>query len=120
MRQMKDLMKDSRIQITQHCLDGFAGYYKAVNTDGSIIFSIGQGWEHASIRPFRGKMPTWADMCLVKDIIWGDDEWVVQYHPPKEEYVNNVDNCLHLWKPINEIMPTPPSMLVGVKGVEFT
>jgi hypothetical protein len=40
---------------------------------------------------------------------------VVQYHPAKSEYVNNMPNCLHLWRPVNEAMPTPPSIMVGVR-----
>ena len=39
-------------------------------------------------------------MCVLKDVFWGEDEEVYQIHPKKREYVNVVDNCLHLWKPI--------------------
>jgi hypothetical protein len=37
---------------------------------------------------------------------------VIQYHPSKDRYVNTNENCLHLWKPINEDLPTPPIILV--------
>ena len=59
---------------------------------------------------------------LLKDIFFEDTECVVQYHPPKSEYVNNIPFCLHLWKPIEEyagVMPMPPSILVGIKGIEL-
>jgi len=39
---------------------------------------------------------------------------VVQYHPPKSDYVNNVDNCLHLFRPLNAEMPRPPKSMVGL------
>ena len=54
-------------------------------------------------------------MCILKDIFFNEDDTVVQYHPAKSEYVNNVPNCLHLWRPINDVMPTPPSIMVGLK-----
>ena len=44
-----------------------------------------------------------------------EDEVVIQYHPAKSEYVNNVPNCLHLWKSQKQDMPTPSSIMVGVK-----
>lgn len=43
------------------------------------------------------------------------EEWAVQYHPAESEYVNLVPNCLHLWKPRTEILPRPPSWMVGPK-----
>ena len=54
-------------------------------------------------------------MCRIKDIFWRDDETVVQYHPAKSEYVNNMPNCLHLWRPISQVMPIPPAIMVGIK-----
>ncbi len=51
-------------------------------------------------------------------MFFNEDETVVEYHPAKSEYVNNIPNCLHLWRPLNEHMPTPPSIMVGVKDGE--
>lgn len=66
---------------------------------GSVIFGFNEGgWEHVSVSPYGGKMPTWDDMCTIKDIFWNDEEAVIQIHPKKSEYVNIVDNCLHLWR----------------------
>ena len=82
----------------------------------SVIWSNGGGWEHVSICPFkRSYTPSWDDMCRLKDMFFCEEETVVQYHPAKSEYVNNMPNCLHLWRPINEEIPTPPSIMVGVK-----
>ena len=59
------------------------------------------GWEHVSIAPkHKYNIPTWDDMCTLKDMFFNDDEEVYQIHPNKSEYVNIMDNCLHLWKPI--------------------
>ena len=53
---------------------------------------------------------------MMKDIIWGEDECCVEYHPRKEDYVNNHEHCLHIWKPTEEYLPTPPSILVGFRN----
>lgn len=59
-----------------------------------------EGWEHVSLSPKKkSKIPTWNDMCQLKDIFFNDDEEVLQLHPKKRNYVNLKDNCLHLWKP---------------------
>ena len=66
---------------------------------GSVVFGFDEGgWEHVSVSPYKGKLPTWDDMCEIKDIFWNDDEEVIQIHPKKSEYVNILDNCLHLWR----------------------
>jgi len=67
----------------------------------SVIWSDNEcGWEHVSVSPkHKFSIPTWDDMCVLKDIFFYDEEVVYQIHPAKSQYVNIVDNCLHLWKP---------------------
>ena len=72
------------------------------------------GWEHVSVS-IEHRTPNWAEMCFVKDLFWRDDEPVVQFHPPKSEYVNFHPFCLHLWRPLAALLPMPPSHLVGPK-----
>lgn len=79
-----------------------------------VIISDGMGWEHVSVSR-RDRTPTWEEMCFIKDMVFNDDEIVVQYHPAKTEYVNNHPHCLHMWKPTNAKLPAPPSILVGIK-----
>ena len=73
------------------------------------------GWEHVSVSR-RDRCPTWDEMCLVKALFWDEEDCVIQYHPPRSEYVNNHPNCLHLWRPIGVSLPMPPSIMVGFKG----
>ena len=54
-------------------------------------------------------------MCAVKDAFWDKDECCIQYHPAEKDYVNNHPYCLHIWKPINQEIPMPPSIMVGLK-----
>jgi hypothetical protein len=49
---------------------------------------------------------------MIKDIFWGEEEAVMQIHPPASEYVNIHPYCLHLWKPIGIEFPRPDKMLV--------
>ncbi len=75
----------------------------------------GNDWEHVSVST-PNRCPTWEEMCFVKSLFWGEDETVIQYHPPKSEYVNNHPYCLHLWRPSKIIIPLPPTELVGIKS----
>lgn len=81
-----------------------------------IIASDGEGWEHVSVS-LPNRCPTWAEMCFVKSLFWGDDDCVMQLHPPKSDWVNNHSYCLHLWRPISQDIPRPDSMLVGYKDI---
>lgn len=78
-----------------------------------VIASDGMGWEHVSVS-LRDRTPTWDEMCYVKLLFWGDEDCVIQYHPPKSEYINNHPYCLHLWRPVGLSFPAPPTILVGV------
>lgn len=90
-----------------------------------VIASSGLGWEHVSVTLIDDRkcpvsvMPSWEDMCSLKDEFWDDMDCVVQFHPPKSEYVNNHRFCLHLWRPTNQVLPMPDSILVGLKGVSL-
>ncbi len=77
----------------------------------AVIFSWGGGWEHVSVSHSH-RCPTWEEMCRVKDMFWNEDECVVQYHPPKSEYVNNHPYCLHLWRKCGEDFELPPKEFI--------
>lgn len=87
--------------------------------------SDGLGWEHVSVT-LRKKISkskweevhrscTWLEMCLVKAAFWDDEDTVVQFHPPKSQYVSFHEYCLRLWRPVGREMPIPESILVGPK-----
>lgn len=77
--------------------------------------SEGLGWRHVSVTINRNRTPSWEIMNYVKDLFWDAEDCVVQFHPPKSEYVNNHENCLHLWQPIDQEIPLPDSIMVGYK-----
>jgi len=79
----------------------------------------GVEWEHVSIRAvknFNGKwkdlIPTWAEMCFIKQLFWDDEDVVMQLHPRKSDYVNIHESVLHLWRPKTIEIPTPPKIVV--------
>lgn len=75
--------------------------------------SDGGGWEHVSVVPLSGNnVPTWKEMCAIKEMFFEDEEAVMQIHPKKSEYVNVHKNCLHLWRPTGAEMPLPPKEFV--------
>lgn len=116
MKDFEEIKKNKRILVTYEGIDGFGGYIAMPTWKGSLIVSKGGGWCHVSVSPEKIRtIPTWNDMCLLKDIFWNEDETVIEVHPPKAEYVNNVPNCLHLWQCYYRDMVLPPSCFVGIK-----
>lgn len=78
--------------------------------------SDGDNWEHVSVSVMkRARCPTWGEMCTVKNLFWGDEDLVVQMHPPASEYVNCSPYCLHLWRYVdtNDYCKTPHRLMVG-------
>lgn len=75
--------------------------------------SPGLPWEHVSVSvEGHSRCPSWEEMCVVKDLFWDEDVCVVQYHPPRKDYVNCHPYTLHLWRPVEERLPQPPKACV--------
>jgi len=68
-----------------------------VVSSGPASYEGSHGWEHVSVS-LENRIPSWEEMCLAKDLFWFEDETVIQFHPPKAEYINHHPNVLHLWK----------------------
>ena len=114
MKPLSEIINSNRLQILKRGEDGLSAdfVYPTVKLGSAkIIASWGMGWEHVSFSHAK-RTPTWEEMCMIKDIFWRDDECVVQYHPPKREYVNVFPHCLHLWKKIGAEFETPMKILV--------
>lgn len=79
----------------------------------NVIASDGACWEHVSVSR-HDRCPSWDEMCQIKALFWDDEDCVVEYHPPRSEYINNHPFCLHLWRPVDQDIPRPSSILVGV------
>jgi len=114
--------------------DGFNGAFsipipnRGHKVIANCIVSDGQGLKAIGLEPFEHvsvhieeygeqRTPTWDEMCFVKYVFWGEEECVVQFHPPQSEYVNNHPHVLHLWKWTGGDFPMPNSLLVGIKSL---
>ena len=64
------------------------------------------GYEHVSVSCRNHKiLPTWEQMCELKDTFFYPEEMAVQIHPKASEYVHGIcglDNVLHLWRCIDD------------------
>lgn len=96
-------------------IDGWNGHF-LVPLEGDlwhVILSDGMGWRHLSVtNAQRLVLPSWNIMCRLKESFFGDDAWVVQFHPAKEDNINDHPYCLHLWESLDEKFPVPPIVTV--------
>lgn len=118
MRDLEEIKACKRLIIGEIGEDGGYGQIHIGIWDGSVIWSYGGGWDHVSVSPFKRRIiPSWEDMSKLKEIFFRDDEAVIQIHPAKSEYVNNMPNCLHLWRYQGDML-LPPAWMVGVRKGE--
>ena len=113
MKEIKKIKDTMNLFVDQEGYDGFCGrwFNKDDNKMYTYVFSYGGGWEHLSVSLPR-KTPSWDVMCRMKDIFWNEDEVCIEYHPRKTDYVNMHEHCLHIWRPIDKEIPTPPKNFV--------
>lgn len=117
MKKLEEIKKNGYLKIKKEGKDGFGGtfYDKKSRCNLNFIMSWGAGWEHCSVSmPIR--TPSWEQMCVMKDLFWDENEVCFQLHPAKKDYVNNHPYCLHIWKSIDEEIPLPPTIMVGLKN----
>lgn len=77
------------------------------------IASDGEGWEHVSVS-LNHRTPRWNEMCYIKDLFWDEEDWVIQFHPAKDNNINLHPHCLHLWRKAgtNDFTEKPPIYMV--------
>ena len=72
------------------------------------------GWEHLGVS-HKNKIPSWLCMEEMKELFFKDDEECFQFHPKLENYINNNEYTLHIWRKEDGTMETPPYILVGLR-----
>lgn len=88
------------------------GVYLRVISSGEATGASGvECWEHVSVS-LPSRCPTWSEMCFVKELFWGENETVLQFHPARKQYVNIHEFVLHLWKKDGTDHELPPRMAV--------
>jgi hypothetical protein len=91
--------------------DGWNGHFM-MPLEGEmwyIVLSDKMGWKRLSIaNAQKRQLPSPQVMCHVKELFYGDDEWAVQFYPPKDQHIESgYPYRLDLWMPLNDHMPTP-------------
>lgn len=71
------------------------------------IASSGLGWDHVSVSR-RNRTPNWPEMDQIYKLFFLPTEAVMQLHVPAGDHINDMPNCLHLWRPRDEGIPRPP------------
>ncbi len=102
MRKLDEILKNERVWGHEIMFPLHSAWVKLPDCGKcSVIWSdCEDGMEHVSVSPKKQfRMPSWDDMCVLKDIFFEDEEEAYQIHPKNSQYVNDVENCLHLWKP---------------------
>lgn len=120
---MIDLHLLNSFRITNHSVaqhyggfgDGNCGAFQMLSPiDGApliVIASNDAGWDHLSVSR-KGRIPSQLEMDFVYRIFFAEGETAVQYFVPSNEHVNNMPNCLHLWRPHRAALPKPPREFV--------
>lgn len=86
------------------------GYMRAWEWNGlKVIASVGiqsdgREWLHVSFSRAR-RLPSYADLKLVKREFIGDDKKAVMVFPERENYVDIHPYCLHLWHCADNPLP---------------
>lgn len=81
--------------------------------DMYVVAAIGDGWEHVSVSR-KNRCPNWPEMAHVKAVFFNEDETTMQLHVPDVDHINIMNHCLHIWKPVDQEIPMPPSYMVGI------
>lgn len=87
-----------------------SGYQRAWMFDGlQVIASAatmrdGREWLHVSFSR-RSRLPTYADLQLVKREFIGSDRKAIMVFPEEKHHVNIHPNCLHLWYSADNPLP---------------
>lgn len=82
----------------------YNGFIEHGKFKATVFFSYDEnGMEHVSVSPYnKNKIPTWEEMCMVKNMFFKKDEMAVQIHPTEDRYVHGyrgLNNVLHIWRP---------------------
>ena len=99
---LRDGLKDDFFMKYETRINGFSFIGKKEQAAGlTVIVSVDKElddkhWLHVSMSR-KNRIPTYTDMCLVKDIFIGTDKKAIQVFPKEREKVNLMEYCLHLF-----------------------
>lgn len=121
MKQFNEILQDTRIikvfkNVETDLVSKLKVEVRSIKQSDKALVSLTRivGWEHLSVS-FKNKIPSWECMNEMKEMFFYDDEECFQLHPKADNYVNNNEYTLHIWRPVDGNFPIPPSVLVGFR-----
>lgn len=105
MRNLDEILDNPKITAVS-CVPGkgLTGFVRLIRSGRPRNYSLvigcdEEGMEHASISCMdMSHIPGWEELCELKDIVWKDEEECYQVFPKKSQYVNIMENCMHIWR----------------------
>ncbi|MEA2090951.1 MAG: hypothetical protein U9O83_01135 [Campylobacterota bacterium] len=77
--------------------DYMGGKLYKTNKGVIAIVTVDAGMHHISIS-HRGRLPNYKEIKEARYQLCPNEIKMAQIYPPKEEFVNLHENCLHLWE----------------------
>ena len=121
MKQFNEILEDRRIlkvykNIETDLVSKLKVEVRSIKQSDKALVALTRikGWEHLSVS-FKNKIPSWECMHEMKELFFYDDEECFQMHPKADNYVNNNEYTLHIWRPVEGMNQVPPSILVGFR-----
>ena len=93
------------------------------------VVQVRNGWEHVGVKIMRivsrnketststKRFPTWMEMNHIRNVFWGPQEVVLQFHEPMRHYEDTWTS--HLWNPLTAIN-VPEQILTRRRELEPT
>lgn len=92
-------LADGRKLVMREAIAGGRGY---TCTDGMVALASYDPTPHGLLLhvsvSYRNRMPSWADLALIRAAFFPADKDVIQVLPKQGEYVNIHQHCLHLFE----------------------
>lgn len=121
MKKFEEILKDQRIlkvykNIETEQVSKLKMEVRSIKQSDKALISLTkiENWEHLSVS-FKNKIPSWECMQEMKELCFEDDEECFQIHPKADNYINNDEYTLHIWRPKEGMKQIPPSILVGFR-----
>ena len=79
----------------------------------NVMAASGEGWDHVSVSLDLPRCPTWDEMEFVKRLFFKPEECAFQLHVDESKHISVHHHCLHIWRPHDAEIPTPPAWMVA-------
>lgn len=99
MKTVEQIANTPNLLIVENNEFGGIGQVEFWKFRGTVVWGRAEGgqYDHVSVSSPK-RIPTWEELCKIKDMFFDDEEECYQVFPKKSEYVNIHKNCMHIWR----------------------